>query len=280
MPHRTIQTFTVAPLLLQLYVVLLADRFLLTHFYESLSWLPSHGDTYMYNMLLSVFSVCVPLTKVLVFVIVGGVSFHWSSWFVIVLYVVWLLAFFVDHNDDDQDDDFGQDAQQRPKPGQVAPDPQHRHHGRGADHVGGVTLILSRVRADVQVDDAQLSVVIFVVNEETAGGVFNVCVKPIVQFVPGPDRVGVASGLTVEQGLLALVLIVTTLVACDVRTSFNLDGGVSRRSHIKGVDTHVFPCILSSGLLQVVLGVGPLSAGLFDLLPILHPEALDVGAVG
>lgn len=54
MPHRTIQTFTVAPLLLQLYVVLLADRFLLTHFYESLSWLPSHGDTYMYNMLLSV----------------------------------------------------------------------------------------------------------------------------------------------------------------------------------------------------------------------------------
>lgn len=46
-------------------------------------------------------------------------------------------------------------------------------------------------------------------------------VEPVVQFAPGPDRVGVASGLTVEQGLLALVLIVTTLVAYDVRTSWN-----------------------------------------------------------
>lgn len=91
-----------------------------------------------------------------------------------ILYVVWLLAFLIDHDDDDQDDDLGQDAQQRPKPGQVAPDPQHRHDGRGADHVGGVTLVLPRVGVDVQVDDAQLSVVVFVVNEETAGGVVDV----------------------------------------------------------------------------------------------------------
>lgn len=40
-----------------------------------------------------------------------------------------------------------------------------------------------------------------------------------VQLAPGPDGVRITHRLTVENSMLALILIFTALVACDVRNS-------------------------------------------------------------
>ena len=82
-------------------------------------------------------------------------------------HVVRALALLVHHDDDHQGDDLRQHAQERPEGGQVAADPQDRLCGRRADDVGGVALVIARVRVDVQVQDVQLSVVIVVDDDET-----------------------------------------------------------------------------------------------------------------
>lgn len=43
--------------------------------------------------------------------------------------------------------------------------------------------------------------------------------KAIVEFAPVPDRIRISGRLTVEHSDLALVLILTTLVAYNVRSS-------------------------------------------------------------
>lgn len=50
----------------------------------------------------------------------------------------------------------------------MAADPQDGRVGGGADGVGGVALVFARVRADVQVHDVQLRVVVFVGDENAA----------------------------------------------------------------------------------------------------------------
>lgn len=84
------------------------------------------------------------------------------------------LALLVNHNDDHEDDDLGQDAQERPQRGEVTPHPQDGHGLFGADDVCGVADVLARVCADVQTDDTQFCEIVFVDDEESAGAVVNV----------------------------------------------------------------------------------------------------------
>ena len=90
------------------------------------------------------------------------------------MHIVRLLAFLVHHNDDHQKEDLCQNPQQRPERCQVAANSEHRDHGGGADHVCGVALVVSRVLSDIQVDNAQFGVVVFVVDEKTSRGVINI----------------------------------------------------------------------------------------------------------
>lgn len=41
----------------------------------------------------------------------------------------------------------------------------------------------------------------------------------VFKLAPGPDRVRIAHRLTVERSILTLILILTTFVACNLRSS-------------------------------------------------------------
>lgn len=89
------------------------------------------------------------------------------------MHIFRLLTLLIDHDDDDQDDDLGQNPEERPQGGQMAAHPQHRPLLAAAVHVGGVALVLARVQADVQVGDVELGVVVFAADEETPARVVN-----------------------------------------------------------------------------------------------------------
>lgn len=91
-----------------------------------------------------------------------------------VSHIIGLLALLVDDDDQYQDDDLGEDTQEGPQGGQVAPDPQDWCHGGGADGVGRVALVLSGVRREVEVNDGQLGVAIPAADEEAARGVVDI----------------------------------------------------------------------------------------------------------
>lgn len=55
----------------------------------------------------------------------------------------------------------------------MTPDSQHRCHRGGAEDIGGVALVLSRVRCNVQIHDGELGVAVLAVDGEAAGGVVN-----------------------------------------------------------------------------------------------------------
>lgn len=45
----------------------------------------------------------------------------------------------------------------------------------------------------------------------------------VVQLAPGPGRMRIAHRFAVEHSMLALILILTSLVASDLRDSYNKD---------------------------------------------------------
>ncbi len=94
-----------------------------------------------------------------------------------ILNLVRPLALLVNHNDDHEDDDLGQDAQERPQRGEETPHTQDGHGLFGADDVRGVADVLARVCADVQSDDTQFCEIVFVDDEEAARAVVNVLLR-------------------------------------------------------------------------------------------------------
>lgn len=80
--------------------------------------------------------------------VVSGI-FYWSRLY----HLIWSLAFLVDKDDDGKDEDLGQHAQKRPQWGEVAAHPHNGGGSSGADAVGGVTLVVPRVRGNVQVQN-------------------------------------------------------------------------------------------------------------------------------
>lgn len=162
----------------------------------------------------------------------------------------------------------------------MAADPQNGLLLVGADAVGGVALVLARVIVNVQVIDEQLRVVVPAVDEETASRVVEFPEGAVVELAPGPDWMRISHRFTVENSALALVSVLTAFVARDLRSRFDFDGGVGRRRVLKSEDTHVDTGVIRSRLAQSVLGVFVGAARLGDLLPVLHPVALDVCTVG
>lgn len=56
----------------------------------------------------------------------------------------------------------------------MAPYPEDGDNGGRANRVGSITFILARVFCDLEIHDAQLSIIFLVDDEETAGGIDNV----------------------------------------------------------------------------------------------------------
>lgn len=84
------------------------------------------------------------------------------------------LSLFINHDDNHQDDDLCQDPQEGPERSQLAADAQGGGPGHVLYLVGRVAGVLSGILADVQVDDNQFRVVLFIGNEETARGIVDV----------------------------------------------------------------------------------------------------------
>jgi hypothetical protein len=90
---------------------------------------------------------------------------------------IWPLPLFIYNNDHHKDDDFCQNSQERPEWGQVAPYPEDGDNGDRANGVGSITFILARVFCDLEVSDAQLSVIFPVDDDEAARGIDNILVR-------------------------------------------------------------------------------------------------------
>lgn len=59
----------------------------------------------------------------------------------------------------------------------MAPYPEDGDHGGRANGVGSITFILARVFCDLQVRDAQLSVIVPVDDDEAARGIDNILLR-------------------------------------------------------------------------------------------------------
>lgn len=163
----------------------------------------------------------------------------------------------------------------------MAPDPQNPFLGGGADEVGGIAFILSRVRVDVKVDDGQFGVAVLTDDEEAARGVVHhFHTGAVINFPPAPLWIRITHGFAEEDGSLPLILILTVLVCCDFWSSFYLNGGICLRGRIKRVHAHILACIICLWFSKLVLCVFGFVPCVHDLLSILHPEALTVAALG
>ena len=87
----------------------------------------------------------------------------------------------------------------------MAAHPQDGRHGLGANVVGSVALVFTRVRGAVQVDDVQLCVVVFVGDEEATRGVVDfleeegklayqlfLCYRQFYDHIPDSDHSSLA----------------------------------------------------------------------------------------
>lgn len=90
---------------------------------------------------------------------------------------IWPLPLFIHNNDHHKDDDFRQNSQEGPEWGQVAPHPEDGDNGGRANGVGSITFILARIFCDLQVCDAQLSVILPVDDDEAARGIDNLLLR-------------------------------------------------------------------------------------------------------
>lgn len=102
--------------------------------------------------------------------------------------------------------------------------------GRGrANCIGCIALILSGILTYLEVCDTQLSVIVFICNEESARGVVDFRKYSIDLLAPHPVGMGEAHRLAIHDCHLPFIFVLTSLVDSDIRTSFHFYSGVGYR---------------------------------------------------